>query len=453
MRSVLITGVASDSGKTTFTMGFLKLLKLKGMDVASFKVGPDYIDSMFHKHITGENCYNLPAWMVADEELKHLFQKRSKEKGVNVIEGVMGYFDGRSFEDYEGSSAQIAELLDVPVLLLVDGSKTALTAAAIVKGLIDFANTNQIRGVVFNKVNTPKHYELLKNAVEKHTGIKCFGYLPLLKEASVKSRHLGLIQAFEIEDLDEKVTQIAQQIEETVEWESLLEVFEHEPIQPLIEMPLLNKLKDYIKKEGGLTLGVAKDRAFAFYYEENLKLLEEIGVSLKYFSPIKDSELPMGIDGLYLGGGYPEVFALELEKNLPMRRAILDFANGNNPIYAECGGLMYLSRTIKQLSGESHEMVGIFDGEAIMTNRLQHFGFVETHLNLWGKEWAYKAHEFHKSKIQGYTGDYAMTVHRNDQTWPCGYSKKSVLATYSHNHFYSNLEFLNFLISFWSKRK
>lgn len=453
MNSILITGVASDSGKTTFTMGFLKLLKLKGIDVGSFKVGPDYIDPMFHKHITGENCYNLPAWMVTEDDLKYLYYKRAKEKGVNVIEGVMGYFDGRSFEDYEGSSAQIAELLDVPVLLLVDGSKTALTAAAIVKGLKEFAQVNQIKGVVFNKVNTPKHYGLLKNSVEKHTGIKCYGYLPLLKEASVKSRHLGLIQAFEIEDLDEKVTQIALQIEETVEWELLLEAFKHDTCVPSMERPMLDRLKERVEEVGGLTIGVAKDRAFAFYYEENLKLLEEIGVSLRYFSPINDSELPKDIDGLYLGGGYPEVFAGDLENNLAMRKAIFDFAGEEGPIYAECGGLMYLSRSISQVSGASHEMVGVFDGEAKMTSRLQHFGFVETHLNLWGKEWVYKAHEFHKSKIEGYTGAYAMTVHRNEQTWPCGYFKKSVLATYSHNHFYSNLDFLNFLISFWSKRK
>lgn len=457
MKSLMITGVSSDSGKTTFTMGFLKLLKMKGIEVASFKAGPDYIDPMFHKHITENSCYNLSTYLVDNDALRHLYHKRALQNGVNVIEGVMGYFDGRSYDSIVGSSAELAEVLDVPVLLIVDGSKTALTVAAIVKGLCTFSTPCQIKGVVFNKVNSDKHYQLLKQSVETHTDVKCYGYLPVIKEVTLRSRHLGLVQAIEMDDLDDKVKRIAEQMDQTIEWQAIIEAFESGTKRPVTVDETIEKtvgdIRTTVASKGGLTLGVAMDKSFSFYYEENLKTLEEIGVIIKPFSPMSDSELPMEIDGLYLGGGYPEVFASELEANEPMRKALKAFIDEGHPVYAECGGLMYLCEAIEVLSGNTYQMVGAIKAQARMTERLQHFGFVNATLNHPLGHMAYKAHEFHRSVIEGYEGDCCLSVEKNGQHWTCGYGDKGLIGTYSHNHFYSNLGFLDFLISFWSQRK
>lgn len=456
MKTIMITGMSSDAGKTTFTMGLLKLLKNKGIALRSFKVGPDYIDPMFHKRITAEGAYNLPAWMVDDDTLRYLFHKRANPSGVNIVEGVMGYFDGRGTESIEGSTAEVAEILEAPVLLIADGSKTALTVAAQIKGLCDFVSPSRIKGVVFNKVNSAHHYELLAKGVETHIGIRCYGYLPLVKDAGLKSRHLGLVQAEEIEDVDAKIQKIADQIEATVAWEALIETFEMPVSVPKsfegIERAL-EKLKTRVSAMGGLTLGVARDKAFSFYYDENLQTLEDIGVTLKTFSPLTSTCLPEGIDAVYLGGGYPEVFAEGLEDNAAFRAQFKEAVADGLPVYAECGGLMYLCEGIRQLDGNRYDMVGAFDGEAEMTERLQHFGLVSVALQYNDRTTTYRAHEFHRSKIVGNTCDLLSTVTRKGKTWGCGYHRFAAIGTYAHCHFYSNLDFLDFLISFWSQRK
>jgi len=461
---LMIAGVSSGSGKTTLTIGLMRALKNRGVKVAAFKAGPDYIDPMFHRLAVQEASYNLPSWMVTDDTLKYLYEKRSRGQEFSIIEGVMGYFDGHSFETIEGSSAHLAEVLGIGVVIVMDASHMALTAAALIEGLMHFHTPNQIKGVIFNKVSSISHFESLKNAIEQHLNIKCYGYLKPSIGIQIESRHLGLIQAQENINIEDKIEKIAALVTETVDLDSLLYDFKNAVDQTNFVaydsigcQASLSKIRAEVEKQGGLRLGIAKDNAFSFYYDENIETLRECGVTLIPFSPIYDHQLPDAVDAIYLGGGYPEVFAKVLSDNQTMRESIKTHARAGMPIYAECGGLMYLMKTLKNMSGEVYEMVGIFDGHSKMTNRLQHFGHVDAHLQLPIKNNSdgvrYRGHEFHQSVVETNAVDCIIEVIGKKDTWQCGYHAQNVLGTYVHNHFYSNLDFLEWLIHFLSQTK
>ena len=452
--SVMIAGVSSGSGKTTLTIGLMRALTNRGVSVAAFKSGPDYIDPMFHRLATKGSAYNLPTWMVEKDALKRIFSMGCTGKDIGIVEGVMGYYDGHDIRGIEGSSAKLAEVLDLNVIIVMDGSSMALTAAAIVNGLKTFYEPTQIKGVIFNRVKSSKHYALLKEAVEHHTDIRCYGYIEPDDALSFESRHLGLVQVSEENKSEEKIEHIARHIEKTVDIEGILKLHHYKGLYAVDEEintrydNEVHSMKTWLKEQGGLKLGIARDHAFSFYYEENLKLLEEIGVECVPFSPLSDHKLPDAIEGLYLGGGYPEIFADKLQSNTDMRNQILSAAQNGLPMYAECGGLMYLMRQIEQLDGSSHEMVGVFDGTAVMTRRLQRFGHVEATLYNGIK---YRGHEFHHSIIKNCSEPTQIEVQKNADQWKCGYYQNNVLATYVHNHFYSNLEFVRFLLAFYLK--
>lgn len=463
-KGMVIAGASSGSGKTTLSIGLMKALQKRGLKIQPFKTGPDYIDPMFHRKVLGTSSYNLPLWMVSDDRVKYLFKKRLADADVAVVEGVMGYFDGRSVKSLEGSTAYLAELLDMPVMLVFNASSMSLSAAAIVKGFKEFREPSKIKGVILNQVNSEHHYKMLKEAIESETGIKCYGYFPKNSDIVFESRHLGLLQAEEISDLNQKVDVISSQIEKTVDVDALLEDFIF--LDEMIEVPTdvedeLIGIKQLLTKRGSLTLGVARDQAFSFYYDENLETLRELGVKLKFFSPMKDSYLPEQIDAIYLGGGYPEVFAGQLSANKAFREQLyLRLADGL-PCYAECGGLMYLTDLIEDLESWPYEMVGFYDVNTLMTTKLQRFGLVDVHfespeqLEL-ERTYAidYRAHEFHKSIVVEHQPiDKLILTKKGSRKWQCGYFRKHALATYAHNHFYSNLEFLEFLIDLWTCRK
>lgn len=458
---ILIAGVSSGSGKTTFTLGLMRALKNRGMDVGAFKAGPDYIDPMFHRLAVAGPSYNLPGWMVSDEMLNYLYKKRSLKTEIDIIEGVMGYFDGHRTDSIFGSSAHLAETVDADVLVIMDGSGMALTAAAIVKGLVSFHTPSRIKGVVFNKIKSPYHYELLKDAVEKHTGIPCYGYLCPDEDVILESRHLGLVQAQETNKIEAKIEKMAQLVEATVDVAGLIKAFKKnvdqmDEIGYDIRGPFERVIEDQMAllktQAEGLIIGYASDLAFSFYYDENLETLRELGVTLKPFSPLHDSTLPSGCHGLYLGGGYPEVFAETLSKNHHMLHEIQAFGKAGRPIYAECGGYMYLTSSIKTLEGNEYPMVNLLDAKAVMTERLQHFGHVEATLSaITAESVTYKGHEFHHSIIETKSDspEYLISVQRNQQKWSCGLCTNRTLGTYVHAHFYSNLELLKVLIKFW----
>ncbi len=460
MSGIMIAGVSSGSGKTTFTMGLMNVLKKRGYNVRAYKAGPDYIDPMFHRHVLKDRSYNLPLWILNDMTVKFLYHDSIKKGDIPVIEGVMGYYDGHSSNSDFGSSSHLADLLDASVIIMMDASHMALTAAALLKGLVDFKTPTKIKGVIFNNISSYKHYTLLKAAVESHTTIECYGYLEHNSAFEIKSRHLGLLQAEEILDLDQKIDDIGTSIETTVNIQKIIDdcvkaTNQLDDFSPEVyDLERLNKIQNQIEGQNGLKLGIAMDEAFTFYYDHNIELLLNLGIELVPFSPINDKLLPDGCDALYIGGGYPEVFADRLESNESFRSDIKKRMLSGLPVYAECGGLMYLADHIVSLSGKKNAMVGFFDAEVQMTSRLQHFGHVEAVLNTDGSDVTYRGHEFHKSvfvpKSQINT---KISVAKNEQFWDCGYNIGNTIATYVHNHFYSNLEFLEFLVGFWSQNK
>lgn len=461
---IMIAGVSSGAGKTTLTIGLMRALSNRGVRVAAFKSGPDYIDPMFHRLATNEPSYNLPSWMVPDEALKYLYHKRSQGYDISVIEGVMGYYDGHSTENIIGSSAHLAQTLEVPVLIVMDGSSMALTAAAIIKGLVSFSTPSMIKGVIFNRIKSEYHYNLLKSAVELHTDVKCYGYIKPDESIMLESRHLGLVQATEDTEIESKIQKMAHLIEDTVDVEAILSDF-HNVVHTQNDIDMENetfyqnkimKLCARIRENGGLNLGIAKDLAFSFYYDENLKLLEEIGVNLVHFSPLYDKALPAGIDAILLGGGYPEVFAIELESNVTMKESIYNFALSGKAIYAECGGLMYLTDQVIQ-DQNSYKMTGIIGGSTYMTSTLQNFGHVEAHfkdVDFFNKGVVVRGHEFHHSYVEiDQNVKRIITVKGKKNERKCGYAKSNAIGTYVHTHFYSNLDFLDELIKFFISEK
>lgn len=439
-KGFLLAGTQSGVGKTTISTGIMGVLKKQGWRVKPFKVGPDYIDPQFHHFITGNPSRNLDGYMLQEEKIKKIFTQNLQEGDIAVVEGVMGLYDGYGTEKDQGSSAHIAKMLDLPVVLIIDGSGTSTSAAAMVLGYKLYDQKVNIQGVIINNLSGEKHYLLLKEAIERDTGVKCVGYLKKNRNIQLKSRHLGLIPCGEVPELQEKVEEAVTMVEETIDMLALLSLSG--------EIDTANH-KAFVTKplEQKSTIAYAYDDAFNFYYEDNLDILKELGCQLIPFSPLRDGELPKGIDGIYIGGGFPEVFAKELEANTSIRRSILEKALKGLPIYAECGGFMYLTKGIQTFDGNYHQMIGIFDATAEMTGRLQRFGYCEVEIkegsNFFKAPFKIKAHEFHRAVVKVHDSKYCYDVKKIKkgevaENWSCGLEKYNCLGAFPHIHFYSN---------------
>lgn len=438
---LMIAGVSSGVGKTTLTMGILSALSKK-MTVQPYKVGPDYIDTAYHSFITGRKCRNLDNYLLSDETVQQLFYKNSKDSQIGIIEGVMGLYDGAQINNDIGSSASIAKVLKCPVVLVVDGSGIATSVAAIVKGFIEFDAEVKLCGVILNKVNSVNHYQLLKDAIEKYTPAKCYGYLPKNEIGTLKSRHLGLIPSCEIEGLKLKIEAVSQSVEKTIDLDGLVELANREAEEISITLqPQQPLFKD-------LHIGIAYDEAFNFYYEDNFDLFKELGAKISFFSPMRDSKLPDNVHFLYFGGGFPEVFAQELSDNNLMKRDILEKLKAGMPYLAECGGLMYLTKQLTNFDGTSYSMVGWLDGACVMTKGLQRFGYKSLSLSdnciLGEKDMVIPIHEFHHSKTEVLASSTAYDLKKIKDgkliaTYECGYIKGNGVAGYPHFHFHGNV--------------
>lgn len=445
MNRLVIAGSSSGVGKTTISLGIMAALSRRNKKVAPFKVGPDYIDPAFHKFVTNNPSYNLDSWLFKEDIIKHLFYKNTINKDIAIIEGVMGLYDGFGIEKDEGSTAHVSKMIKAPVVLVIDGRGMSASAAAGVLGYKVFDEELDIKGVIINKLSGEAHYKLLKSAIEKHTNIPCLGFLPSNMNISLKSRHLGLVPAEEVDELREKVNELADLIEQYIDIDKIIELSSSACKLEKNNNPY----KEFTNMFKGLRIGYALDKAFNFYYEDNLNLIKELGVELVPFSPIKDEVIPEAIDGLYIGGGFPEVFAKELQDNKSIRESIKESLEQGLPAYAECGGLMYLTESIRDLDNNLYNMVGFYPTSSKMTNRLQRFGYVEisTEDNI-----NTKAHEFHRSTVEyNVKIKYQYKVYKKREgqitkSWECGLVNKNALAAYAHIHFYSNIEFLiNFL--------
>lgn len=437
----VIAGTQSGVGKTTVSTGIMRALVLRKKNVQSFKVGPDYIDPAFHSFVTGNKSRNLDSWMLEQETIVELFVKNSYDRSISVIEGVMGLYDGFGIEKDMGSTAHVAKILKAPVVLVIDGRGMSSSGAAQVLGYKMYDTEIELKGVIINNVSGEKHYEIIKKVIERDIGIKCFGFLKKNSNIKLESRHLGLVPSVEIGDLERRLDELAEMVEETIDLDGILELSEQ-------VKPLNVKVHSNINSEKSINIGVALDKAFNFYYQDNFDLLEELGANLIYFSPLSDKKLPENIHGLYIGGGFPEIFAKELQDNEDVRTEIRKRSFEGMPIYAECGGLMYLTKSIENFEGNKFQMVGVFNREASMTKRLQRFGYVHVNINkpcaISQGEDKVKAHEFHRSALNEVDEEnYAYKVDKireNElqKSWKCGLVKNNTLGAYAHIHFYSN---------------
>ncbi|MCI1968992.1 cobyrinate a,c-diamide synthase [Clostridium luticellarii] len=435
MKSIVISSDSSGGGKTTVTLGIMKALIKRGYKVQGYKVGPDYIDPAFHKSITGTASRNLDLYLMGENGVKASFSRGRGDLGI--VEGVMGLYDGKGI-DSEYSTANVARVLDLPVVLVISPKSQSTTLCAEINGIVNFESIN-ICGIIFNNIGE-SYYKLLKAAVEKNCNLKVFGYIPADERLSLKSRHLGLVQSSEVEDLNEKIELCSELILKNVNLEILLKYFKEGP----------DFRDEYHLKNRNIRTAVPYDKAFSFYYKENIELLEEAG-EIVFFSPLKDKSLPENIDFLYIGGGYPEVFVKELSRNRSMLESINKKLKSGLACYAECGGLMYLMGGIEDAEEKRVlNTVGFFSGNAYMTSKLQNFGYAQIEVteknNILPLGFKINCHEFHKSYIESdekkiYTLNKD-TYNGKIKKWNCGYVNKNTLGAYAHIHFFGNLNII-----------
>lgn len=444
---IVIAGTGSGCGKTTIATGVMSVLTRRGLKVQPYKIGPDFLDPMFHRFVTGRYSRNLDGWLLDAEILRYLFLNNVKDADIAVIEGVMGFYDGWGGTSVAASTAQVARIVKSPVLLIVNGAGMSLSIAALIRGYQEFIPENGIEAVILNNIKNERHFLLLKKIIEEHNRIKVIGYLPPLPEISLPSRHLGLVSLDEQEDLSGKMDLCAQAMEQTIDFGILVSIARQ-------AVDLQADFRSPAPQSPSVKIGIARDRAFNFYYQDNLDLLEQLGAELVFFSPLHDASLPADLAGLYLGGGYPEVFLRQLRDNGSMRAAIKAVIEDGIPAYAECGGMMYLGDAIIDHQGGCYEMCGIFPAIYEMTTTLQQFGYVAltmTAANLLGETGAViKAHEFHYSVQQLKNSrrevNYCYQVSKRqpdgqETVWRGGLQYQNTLAGYPHLHFWSNPQF------------
>ncbi len=444
---ILLAGGSSGSGKTTLTCALLAALRGQGLDVAAFKCGPDFIDPMFHSLVSGRPSRNLDIFLCGEETVKYLLAKNAQGSDLAVLEGVMGLYDGMAQDQY-GSSNHVAMLTETPTVLVVNGDGQSLSLAAQICGFLKF-RPNTIKGVVFNGTSE-KMYHFYSSMLENELELKSYGFLPKLPGAGIGSRHLGLVTPAEIADVNWRLEEMGRAAGESLDLKGLLEVGRSAGPLAVGDIP--------VAEQGGtgVTIAVAHDRAFCFYYEDSLDLLRQLGARLEFFSPLHDSELPAGACGLLLGGGYPEEHAAALSANTSMLHDIRDVARGGLPIFAECGGFMYLSRGLTDRQGSFHPMLGIIDAEAHMTTSLKRFGYItltaESDTLFARRGDSFNAHEFHYSDTSD-NGSAFMAVKSSGASWPCIHVMDRIFVGYPHMHFWGAPELARAFINVCAQYK
>lgn len=396
---VVVAGVTSGVGKTSVALGIMYGLRKRGLKVQPFKVGPDFIDPSYHSLVTNRKSRNLDVWMMGKQGLIESFASACQGADVAVIEGVMGLYDGVSGKSNFASTAHVAKILDAPIVLVVDASKGARSIAAIILGFLRFDKTLQIRSVILNKVAGERHATYIIDALAGAVKVPVAGIIYRDSEAQMQERHLGLIPALELKSKKNRIiTQTARYVAQSIDLDKLLNICGSDPIPEAHYSP---------RQPTRVRIAVALDESFNFYYADNLEALKRSGSNLVFFSPVKDEKLPEDIDGLILGGGFPEVLADDLEKNKSMINSIRRAVYGGLPVYAECGGLMYLTRSISGYRGErkTRKMAGIVDADTVMTGRLT-LNYTDAYCNgsIFGRAHL-RGHEFHYSSIENIATD------------------------------------------------
>ncbi|WP_277058617.1 cobyrinate a,c-diamide synthase [Trichlorobacter lovleyi] len=439
----MIAGTGSGVGKTSLTLGLVAALKRRGLAVQTFKVGPDFLDPTWLAMASGRPCYNLDGWMCGEAYVRRLFSEKCRDADIAIIEGVMGLFDGADPATSEGSSAEIARWLATPVLLTVNAHGVARTLAATVAGFCSFEPDVQIAGIIANQTGSDRHAEWLTAALQAADLPPLAGAVPRNSLPRLPSRHLGLVTAGGETCTPQLLLELADQVERSLQLDTLLGLAAAAP--EMQRAPIVRP----DRSPSSVRIGVAEDAAFHFYYPDNLEALEAHGAELMRFSPLTDSALPPDLDGIYLGGGYPEAHAAQLAANVQMLAALRSFTASGRPLYAECGGLMYLSSGIELLDGSRHAMAGILPFWTRMLPKRKALGYVEvtqaqaTLLGAAGQ--TLRGHEFHYSElieepVATEARPYLVRKRRVAQTIQDGYQQGNLLASYLHLQFAAHPE-------------
>ena len=428
MKTIMITAPSSNTGKTILTLGIIRAIKNRGIDISAFKTGPDFIDTKYLASACGKKAGNLDMHLMGKEGMKKAVAMNLGE--FAVLEGAMGYFDG-IYNTFDNSSFHISKELDIPAILVYKPQGEMFSAIPKIKGMVDFPES-KIKAIILNKVSKDM-YNLLKEKIEEYIDIKVLGYLPYDMTLEIESRYLGLTQKYEDSDEEELISRAAQSVEETID------------VDEIIKMANNISYPDYkYGEKRDIKVAIAYDEAFNFYYNENIKLLENI-CKVEYFSPLKDKKLPQS-DLIIIGGGYPELFSAELSKNKSMIDSIKEEVELGTHIIGEGGGFMYLNASI-----EEYSMCNIFQGKATMTDRLQRFGYVDISLNrdliIGEKGTLIQGNEYHRSTVD-IDDDPAFDIKKpmGKRRWQCGYTYKNVLSYYQHINFLGNMESFNYLL-------
>lgn len=430
---IMISAIGSNCGKTTITMALLAVLKRRGVSVQSYKSGPDYIDPMFHSYITNQSTYHTDPYFSDENQMKKIVATTSLNSDLVLIEGAMGFYDGIG-RTCESSTYTVSQWLKAPTLLLLSPSGMGVSVAAICKGYSEFRIPNQIKGFILNKVK-PGMYSFYKEIIEHETGLGVYGYLPNLTQVCLENRYLGLITSNEVEKLNEKIKILADTAEKTIDIDGIIS------IASKAEKLKLSEKLNLISRENKFRLGVARDKAFCFYYEENLKMLELLGAEIILFSPISDKNLPDNLDGLYFGGGYPELYLDVLSNNKSFLESLISKSYEKIPIFAECGGFMYLQEAIYDKDKIRYQMAGLLSGTSELGESLCRFGYITLTANedniLGTSGTRIKAHEFHYSDSKE-NGSTFLAERPNGKQWYTIQCKENIIAGFPHMYFPSN---------------
>ena len=430
---IVLAGATSGVGKTSITCAIIHGLQKQGYSVQPFKVGPDYIDPSYLSSISKHDVYNLDVWLMGKNQLLNSFTSNSKSD-ISIIEGVMGYYDGFGGDSNYASTHHVATITKSPVLLVLDASKTSRSIAATALGFQKFHGNSRIVGIILNKIGSKKHEILCRDALEK-VNIPIIGVIPKNPLLNLESRHLGLISTLDNKTQKKQIEKISKIISQYLDVNKIIEILKNPIYLPKISKVILKKPK--------ITIAVALDTSFNFYYQDNLEALHREGATLKFFSPVKDKKIPK-CDGLYIGGGFPEVLGNSLEKNQTMKKIIKKLSEDNLPIYAECGGLMYLTKSITS-QNKKYKMIGIFDAETKMTKKMRlnyTKGKVISKNPISEKLHNFQGHEFHYSQLESVSSDskfaYNLEIGEGIKKHQDGMMEYNTLASYGHLYFDSS---------------
>lgn len=431
---IMIAAPESGSGKTMITIGLLTIFKRRGLCCSSFKCGPDYIDPLFHRYVVGVESCNLDSFFLSEQKVQQLFVRHAEHTDLAVIEGVMGYYDGVAGNTTQASAYDISRITKTPVILVLDGKSSSLSLAAQIRGFQMYRPDSRIAGVILNRTSGMM-LERLRPQIEE-LGVRCLGTVPICEEAKITSRHLGLTLPEEQENLRQQLLHLADRLEQTLDIGAILELAgaaQNLPVAARAE----RKLPISVRR-----MAVAKDEAFCFYYEENLEFLREEGWELVEFSPIHDEKLPEHLDGILLGGGYPELYAEQLSMNGSMREAIRRAAQTGIRILAECGGFLYLHQTLEGMDGNRYPMAGVILADGFRTDHLSRFGYISLEEKASSKPCTLKGHEFHYWESTCPGNSMRARKPLSSRGWDCMYQTESMLAGFPHLYYRSDPDWI-----------